>query len=603
VKLKPSPKIYNNFKCAHPENIIKRIEDGFKKIGFEFSYLEKKIRSKNYEYINAMVKIKGMGGIAEGGSFSPISAKASAYAEMAERFSSREIAFYAFPSFSNIPKYNEILRDILEMNFLKGYTKICKDSDVNYDSIKKYIKESLTENQYNIIKNQLLLDTLVDAYSFIDNKYRKIPIKLVEVMSASNGVASGGTIEEALVQASCEIFERYTGLEVVTKQIECQTIDINSIQDENIQKFVDMFKSMNIEMIFKDLSISKKLPVVGILFINHNVDDENNKLKKDRFFKKLIVSSHPNLKTALMGCFSEYIQLESDQDDLQFGRKADYLYEFWTKKLEKKYAGPNKRYNYFFHYYDYFGSLLFLEKGKKIKFCQLNNMQNNDSLDDFKHIIKVCKYNNWDLLAIDYTHRIIKIPTIRVVIPPISTDYNPDVKKALDFKDFKERFNYFYDINNFYDYYYDDSWINDKKSINSLIVDLEDYLSRNLFYYHVWIYLGIYHQFVNIFYILAFAYLSLGNYNMAFEYFNILYQLENKPDFNDEYSDIIFNYDPGTIFAYLCLLEKAIKNKEKLIDFVFKTNPFKREKIGFENSEYLFTTQLKNVNNSFNFNK
>lgn len=546
-----------------------------------------------------MVRIKGMGYITEGKGFSPVTAKASAYAEMAERFSSRQIAFTAFNSVKNIPKYNTLLKDVIEIKFLLGYTKISKADETTHSTINRYFKEKISHGQYNILKNQQLLDTLVDSYSFINKCYQKIPIKLIEMMSGSNGVASGNTLEEALVQASCEIFERFAALNVVTKKIQCPTLRMDSIEDNRIRKFIKMFDSMNIEIRIKDFSLKEQLPVAGVLFINHNVDDDKNELKRERHHKKLIAGSHPNLKEAILGCFSEYIQLENNKDDLLYGKKTDILYNFWTKTLGKKYLGLSHRFNNFFHYYDYYGDLSFLEKGKTRSFDDLESSDNSDSLDDFKSIIDTCKRNKWDVQAIDYTHKILRFPTVRVIIPPISTDYNPDIRSALNFESFEERFNYFYGIKDFYNYFHNDNWIEDNQSIATLIENIEEYLSQNLFFYHIWIYLGYFLQFINLFHILAFANLSLGKYEEALKYFRVLLDLEDKPDFHSEYSDIIFNYTPSYISAYITLLEKRQIENKKIPKFRFKSNPFKREEIGLEHSEYLFSSHLRTINDSF----
>ena len=57
------------------------------------------------------------------------------------------------------------------------------------------------------------------------------------------------------------------------------------------------------------------------------------------------------------------------------------------------------------------------------------------------------------------------------------------MEKTLKIDNFKERFNYFYGIDDFYTYLKNDNLINDKDKIKSLIKNIEKYLSEKLDHY------------------------------------------------------------------------------------------------------------------------
>lgn len=599
MKLNSSPKIFNNSKCDFPENTIKKIQQGFDEIGLKMKYSENKIGNAYFSSYAGRLKIEGLGYVASGKGNSSISAKAASYAEMAERFSSRLIVLPGFPSVEDIPEYNNIMKDYISGSFLKGYVSAENSNNVTIEKINFFYKHDLSENEYNTLKKQKLLDIFVDSYSFINNEYNKIPHLLIDMMSGSNAVSGGNTIEEALVHSASEVFERYAALNVVTNCIKCPTIKKESIENDVIHHYLDLFNSLNIEVVIKDFRLKEKIPAIGIYFINHNIKNEKNLLKTDRYHQKLIAASHPNLEEAILSCLSEYIQIEEDIDELQYGKKADILYNYWTGKCGKTYKTPNDPLKYFFMYYDYYDDLSFLKNGVTIKFEELGSKIFSDCLDEFNYIIDVCKRNKWDTQSIDYTHQILSFPTVRVIIPPISTDYFPPNNRFLKISNYEERFNSYYGIKDFHRYVFNDDWLNDKSLIQNLIRNLEDYLSEYLFFYHIWLRYNIFHQFVNLFLVLAFAYLALEKYNEALSYFKFILELEDKPDFHLEYSDIIFGYTPSSILTWIVIIENILTKKDKVFPiFQFENNPFKRKNNGRVNSEYQFQMLLKNINDS-----
>jgi hypothetical protein len=47
-----------------------------------------------------------------------------------------------------------------------------------------------------------------------------------------------------------------------------------AIENKEIQKALELYKSLNIEAIIKDFTFENKIPVIGVLFINHNLDND-----------------------------------------------------------------------------------------------------------------------------------------------------------------------------------------------------------------------------------------------------------------------------------------------------------------------------------------
>jgi len=142
MKLRSSPKIYKNYKSDFPENTINTIKKGLKKIGINVIYKEKNVSSGSFSSYSGKLIIDELGFAVEGKGITPELAKASAYAEMAERFSAGFLYFHIFNS--NIEKYYALLENLFERKFLKGY---CKDDDHRFtcfEEISKFFSGNLT---------------------------------------------------------------------------------------------------------------------------------------------------------------------------------------------------------------------------------------------------------------------------------------------------------------------------------------------------------------------------------------------------------------------------------------------------------------------------
>ena len=65
----------------------------------------------------------------------------------------------------------------------------------------------------------------VDGYSLTRRETVKVPINFVTYIHASNGIAAGNTMEEAMIQASCEIFERHAQIQTIKPERIAPNID------------------------------------------------------------------------------------------------------------------------------------------------------------------------------------------------------------------------------------------------------------------------------------------------------------------------------------------------------------------------------------------
>lgn len=596
MELLNSPKIFKNYKSDFPKNTIDSIENGFKKIGLNFVYKEKKVSSSNFSIYSGKLINDELGFSVEGKGLSPELAKASAFAELAERFSAGYLYFY-IPS-KDSQNHIELLDNLLERKFLSGFCKNNKDPSTSFDAISLYFKKKLTKKKYEEFKKAELFDNLVDIYCLSSNKHKKIPIKFIDMIAGSTGLASGNTIEEAIVQATCEIFERYAASLIMSQEKICPTIDIKSIKDERILNYIEMLHQMNFDVIIKDFSMNNHVPTIGVLLINNNIKHDKNKLKKSRYFQRLDVGSHLNINEAILRGFTEHLQGVNEKE-LRHRKKSDILYDIWTKDIGNEYIGTQEKFRYFTKKYDYFGDMSFLRKGDIVSLDKIKNINNNDFLDDIDEILDICKKNNWDFQVIDCTHKILKFPVVRVVIPQIMSICKPFmIKLVLDLEDDEKRFNFFYDIDDFYRYVFTDDWFGNKKEIKKLIENIENSLSRYLYNYQIdFCYNGYFYNLINLFYVLARLNMSIKRFDCAFKYFQALKKIGFDSPFDAIYFRKIYEnkYNNTILNKYIDFL--SIEKEEK-IDYNIESNLFRQEENLIDLDE-IIRPLLININNSF----
>jgi ribosomal protein S12 methylthiotransferase accessory factor len=427
---KSSPKIFDNYKSDFPENTIKRISSGFRKIGLDVFYkphyetqVASRIQSGSVYIADTEISTNGKG-------TSPILSEASAWAEMAERFSSTfslRALGHTGPTFifgekslfwDLFERYPAIYRSFKHRNFLRGY--VYEEKAEKFDSPSLMDFYPFSSEDIALFSERDVLQHWVDAYSLIEERAVKIPPKLIDVLSGSNGLASGNTLEEAFVQAMMEVFERHAIFSIFRSQLPCPTVDPRTIDDEEIQHYIALFKSLNIDVIIKDFSLGGKVPVVGVIFENKNVAHDANMLKRTYCHRIIRAGAHFSRVEAVKRCFTEGTQGHS-LEEFQFHRRLDPLWHFLHDCMGKSLKKPMHPFWTMFTCGDYAGEMAFLnQNASAIRFEDLIDIRHGDFIDDIDDIASLCRKNGWKVYAIDYTHSRLGFPTVRVVVPPIS---------------------------------------------------------------------------------------------------------------------------------------------------------------------------------------
>ena len=396
-------------KCDTPDNTVRRIRDGFARLDLPPTYAPIRVADTLFW---GRIWIDDLRIVCEGKGVSAELAEASAHAELAERFS----AGLYYPVFEeqvrfHLPAlYSRRTNDFLNYAWMPGYVRGRQEEVLRPLSIETLLARQghLTRENIETVKACEMASHWVDGYSLLRDQTVKVPIKFAAYIHGSNGVAAGNTIEEALIQAGCEILERYVQIDIVKNSAVVPTIDPSTIASPLIQGMIRFFNRANVDVTIKDLSRDGALPVIGVLFTNHN-------LASDRMeYQTLIAGASFNLEEALTRCFTEGIQGKEtltsprkpfDRPVVSNERVKDYY------SLMKCGVSPT--------------DISFLRQGKTVAFRQSPAKENLVAeLDGLK---QVALFLGTDCLLLNSTHPVLGFPVARVIMPGISDflDYLP----------------------------------------------------------------------------------------------------------------------------------------------------------------------------------
>jgi len=399
-------------KCDLPVNTVDRIKQGFEALGFEVGYEAHRVCGRLHwgrTWIDALqIVCLGKG-------VTPELAQASAYAELAERFSGG--LFY--PVFEeqvrfHLPAiYDEVATRFLDFAWLPGYVQSHPDRVSNAVRIEELLAREthLTDAQLAEIKGSRMASHWVDGYSLLRNETVKVPINLVAYIHGSNGLAAGNTIEEAIIQASCEIFERHATIQTVGPERIAPTIAADTIASPLIQEIIGFYRERNVEVLVKDLSLDGLLPVIGALFVNRN-------LKPDRLeYRILNAGASFHLEEGLTRCLTEGMQgrttLAAPRPELDRPvvprSRVNNLYLLMRCGISLK-------------------DISFLEGGETRPYPAASRIE--DLHGELEALKAICRRLETDCIIVDHTHPVLRFPVVRVIIPRVS-DFLPYLGKEI----------------------------------------------------------------------------------------------------------------------------------------------------------------------------
>lgn len=227
-------------------------------------------------------------------------ALASGYAEFMEKIQNRFLcdymhSYYGTKEFVNtLPsnsKYKEKLHQeniVLEFRYdereeywplEKVLTSFGNELMLLYHANNIEELKSILIDVIKIEENHILM---IPCFSQKDNNEIFIPIDLILHAIGSNGMTAGNSEKEALLHGFCEIFERYALKNIYYKELTPPTIPIEEFSETPVyEKIKYLIEKKGYEIIIKDCSLGKGLPVYGTIIIDKQNHLYNFKLGSD----------------------------------------------------------------------------------------------------------------------------------------------------------------------------------------------------------------------------------------------------------------------------------------------------------------------------------
>ena len=399
-------------KTDTPHNTIRKIAAGFDRLGYDIRYTPFQVADQIHW---SQICIDAIHLQCQGKGLTPELAAASAHAELAERFSGG-LFFQAFEEqvrFNMPALYSRQANRFLNYEWLDGYVNSHQDNlKCDHLSIETLLcnQPHLAPASIEAIKNSKMASHWVDGYSVMQAKTVKVPINFIAYINASNGMAAGNTLEEALVQATCEVFERHTQIQIIKPEKLVPSIDKNTLENSRLKAMIAFYENENVEIVLKDFSMEGRFPSIGVLFINHN-------LRPGRLEHKILVPGVAfNMDEALSRCLTEVMQgrntLKMPSPNLDkpvsHGARIENLYLLFKCCISQK-------------------DISFLEKGDTIAYT---NRKSEDIFAEIEAIKQICQTLETDFIVLNLTHPVLEFPVVRVVLPGIS-DFLPFVYKDI----------------------------------------------------------------------------------------------------------------------------------------------------------------------------
>ena len=426
----PARRSPTTFKCAPPEETVARLQRGFNRLDLKPS-LEQGRAAPDLDLWWVRVRCAGLGLEAAGKGISPILAQASALAELAERFSAglycRALRFRV-----PIERADEAGADEDADPFRRRYERFrC------FDALPGYVAARASEIDAGLSLSRLLAPKIVgpaeqqalashastahwiDGVAVADQRPLKVPLGLIELTSGTNGLAAGNSIDEAVIQGTSEVLERYAAVKVITERLRIPTIDPKTLPKiAAIEQFLAYCQSQGIEVLIKDFSLGHGLPCIGMLMIDPRMRDATNPLQTAYAYQRFRVAASPNPIEALTRCVTE--EGQSRWRVLQTGDANPYhlLWHRLLKHLPTTATAINDNYP-LLRSYEYPGDLSFLREGEQVDFP--SPPQTADCRGEIAALSAACAALDSELIVVDHTHPLLRFPTVRVVVPGVST--------------------------------------------------------------------------------------------------------------------------------------------------------------------------------------
>jgi len=213
-----------------------------------------------------------------------------------------------------------------------------------------------------------------------------LPLHWFYLIEEYNGPAAGNCLEEAVLQALCEVVERHVGSVISHEQALTPAIDPDSVQDPAGRELLEKFRKNGIQVYLRDFSLNTGIPTVGALAYDPATFPDESEIV-------FAAGTTTDPEKSLIRALTEVAQLAGD-----FHRRTEYrptLPKYQSLEEAAYLMAP--------------GPLKPLEK--------LPNLAHPNLKDEIRRSLLPLARLGLEVLVVDVTHPQIGIPAVYVLIP------------------------------------------------------------------------------------------------------------------------------------------------------------------------------------------
>lgn len=319
-----------------------------------------------------------------GKGITPEQSRASAIMERVERISAsaffRDSIEATHSSFNNLGKDAVSRKDfgLLNMHYvLYGENRI---NNIEMDWVKSH---SLVSGKEILVPAQEV---------FLGYRNQKFHDSL-----CSNGLASGNTIEEAIVQAVCEVIERHVYHKAYFNFPKSRRVDLDTVENPELKRIIGQLKSKGFEIAANDISDGWNLSSIST-FIYHP--------KEETIFNSYLkVGTSTDPEVAIIRAITEYAQNRAVAiHRASYGKDAEGFFHGASEETLEQYKWATDDENL-------------------IPIKELNSISKDDFKKEIEIITEDIRQKGYDLLVHDLTHPKIGIPVVRAMIPGLQPNF------------------------------------------------------------------------------------------------------------------------------------------------------------------------------------
>lgn len=292
-------KEFNRYKDISPEETIKRNRSILEALGL---IIEEHFTQQTDSIWSGWLHMPNIDWCVNGKGSTELYCKASAYGEALERLEnfapiiskmkyvlkSKEFPFMLYKdegrmSIEEVKKsFPDIWKDLYEAYKLDN-------ANSSEEDLLSFLKKDFDDNA-----------TAIGFYDVSSSVVKYLPIDMLQMLTGTNGMCSGNTPDEALVQGLSEICERYVEHVIYDNNLTPPVIDKSYIEKQypfiyGLMK--EIFLKSGYDLEFYDCSLGKGLPVVCLGIFD---------VKTQRY--RLQYGAHPKMSIALERCLTELLQ-------------------------------------------------------------------------------------------------------------------------------------------------------------------------------------------------------------------------------------------------------------------------------------------------------